>query len=192
MTKVRIAVILGFALAFAAGGSVGMLATPKQAPASRRGCGPDLSEQLGLTAEQRKKMHDIWTEFVVGRDREFRDGKRALWREKDEAIEGLLTDEQRIEYDAILADCDRRMKEMDEQWREIIQQAVDKTRKILTAEQAKKYDEFRANRRARWSRKGSGAPRGRSHFGPGGRGPGHPGGSPPDTKPAGDANHADE
>lgn len=192
MTKVRIAVILGFALAFAAGGSVGMLAAPGQPTASRRRHGPDLAMQLGLTDAQREKMHDIWTEFVFGRDKEFRDGKRALWQEKDEAIEGLLTDEQRIEYDAILASCDRRMKEMDEQWQEIIQQAVEKTRKILTEEQAKKYDEFRANRRARWSRKGSGNPRGRSHFGPGGRGPGHPGGRSPDTKPAGDGNQAEQ
>lgn len=183
MTKVRIAVILGFALAFAAGGSVGMLAAPEQSHASRRGHGPDLAVQLGLTDAQRKQMHDIWTESVFGRDKEFRDGKRALWQEKDEAIEGLLTDEQRIEYDAILATCDRRMKEMDDQWQETIQQAVERTRKILTKEQAEKYDEFRASRRARWSRKDGGNPRGRSHFGPG-----RPGSRPSDTKPAGDGN----
>ena len=191
MTKVRIVIILGFALAFAAGGSVGMLAAPQQQPATRRGHGPDLAVQLGLTDAQREKMHDIWTESVFGRDKEFRDGKRALWQEKDEAIEGLLTDEQRIEYDAILASCDRRMKEMDQQWQEIIQQAVEETRKILTKEQAKKYDEFRAKRRARWSHKGGGSPRGRSHFGPGGRGPGRPESRPPATKPAGDGNRTD-
>jgi len=192
MTKVRIMVILGFALAFAAGGSLGMLAAPEQAPASRRGHRPDLAVQLGLTDEQREKMRDIWTKFVVGRDQEFRDRKRALWQEKDQAVEGLLTDEQRIEYDAVLADCDRRMKDMDEQWQEIIQQAVDMTRKTLTAEQAKKYDEFRASRRARWSHKGGGDPRGRSRFGPGGRSQGHPGGSAPYTRPAGDANLVDQ
>ncbi len=192
MTKVRIAVILGFALAFAAGGSVGMLAAPEQPLPSRRGHGPDLTGQLGLTSEQREKMHDIWTESVFGRDKEFRDRKRVLWQEKDEAIEGLLTDEQRIEYDEILADCDRRMKEMDEQWQEIIQQAVLETRKILTEEQAKKYDEFRARRRDRWSHKGGGAPRGRSHFGPGGRGPGHSAGRGSDTKPALDGNLIDQ
>ncbi len=191
MTKVRIAVILGFALAFVAGGSVGMLAATEQAPTSRRGRGPDMAAQLGLTSEQREKMRDIWTEFVVGRDQEFRDGKRALWQEKDEAIEGLLTDEQRIEYDAILADCERRMKEMDEQWQEIIQQAVDMTRDMLTAEQAKKYDEFRTSRRARWAHKG-GDSRGRSRFGPGGRGPGHPASSAPHTKPTRDGNQIDE
>ncbi len=191
MTKVRIAVVLGFALAFAAGGSVGMLAAPEQPLASRRGRRPDLTAELGLTNEQREKMHDIWTEFVFGRDKEFRDRKRVLWQEKDEAIEGLLTDQQRIEYDEILADCDRQMKEMDEQWQEIIQQAVEKTRKILTEEQAKKYDEFRASRRARWSHKGGGNPRGKSHFGPGRRGPGHPRATPPDTKPSGDGNRID-
>jgi hypothetical protein len=174
MTRIRIAVILGFALAFAAGASVGMLASlPREATASRTGRGPDLAAQLGLSSQQRTEMHAIWSEFVTGRDREFRDRKRALWQEKDEAIEGLLTDEQWVEYDATCADCDRRMREMDEQWQEVIQQAVEWTKAILTPEQVKKYDEFRASRQIRRTRKGGGDSRGPSRFSPGGRGPEH-------------------
>ncbi len=172
MTKIRIAVILGFALAFAAGASVGVLASwPGEATASRPGHGPDLAAQLGLTSKQRTEMHAIWSEFVTGRDKEFRDRKRALWQEKDEAVEGLLTDEQRLEYDAICADCDGRMRDMDEKWQKVIQQAVERTKAILTPEQVKKYDEFRASRQTRRPRKGGDDSRGPSRFSQGGRGP---------------------
>ena len=171
MTKIRIAVILGFALAFAAGASVGMLASwPAEATASKSGRGPDLAAQLGLTSRQRDQMHAIWSEFVAGKDKEFHDRKRILWQEKDEAIEGLLTDEQWSEYDAICADCDRRMREMDEQWQDVIQQAVERTRAILTPEQVKKYDEFRASRQLWRTRKGGGDSRGSGRLSAGGRG----------------------
>jgi len=173
MTKIRIAVILGFALAFAAGASVGMLASwPVEASASKPGRGPDLAAQLGLTSQQRTEMHAIWSDFVAGRDKEFRDRKRALWQEKDEAIEGLLTDDQRAEYDAICADCDRRMRDMDEKWQEVIQQAVERTRAILTPEQVKKYDEFRAGKQIWRTRKGGGDSYGPSRFS---TGPSRPG-----------------
>ena len=174
MTRIRIAVILGFTLAFAAGASVGILASsPGEATASRSGRGPDLAAQLGLTTEQRAEMHTIWSEFVAGQDKEFHDLKRTLWQEKDEAFEGLLTDEQWAEYDAICADCDHRMRDMDEKWQEVIQQAVERTKAILTPEQVKKYDEFRASRQIRRTRRGSGDSRGASRFSPGGRGPEH-------------------
>ena len=106
------------------------------------------------------------------RDKEFRDRKRALWQEKDEAIEGLLTDDQRAEYDAICADCDRRMRDMDEKWQEVIQQAVERTRAILTPEQVKKYDEFRAGKQIWRTRKGGGDSYGPSRFS---TGPSRPG-----------------
>lgn len=171
MTRIRIAVILGFALAFAAGASVGMLSSmPADATASRTGHGPDLAAQLGLSSQQRVEMRAIWSDFVAGQDREFRDRKRALWQEKDEAIEGLMTDDQRAEYDALCSDCDRRMREMDEKWQEVIQQAVERTKAILTPEQVKKYDEFRAARQVRRTHKGGGDSRGPSRFSPGGRG----------------------
>ena len=175
MTRIRIAVILGFALAFVAGASVGMLAVwPGEATAAKSGRGPDLAAQLGLTSKQRTEMHAIWSEFVAGQDKEFRDRKRALWQEKDEAFEGLLTDEQRLEYDAICADCDSRMREMDEKWQEVIQQAVERTKAILTPEQVKKYDEFRASRQTRRPRKGGPDPYGPPPpFPPDGHGPEH-------------------
>jgi hypothetical protein len=172
MTRIRVAVILGFVLAFAAGASVGLLASmPGEATASRPGRGPDLTAQLGLTSEQQAQMRTIWSEFVAVQDKEFHDRKRTLWQEKDEAIEGLLTDEQRAEYDAICADCDRRMREMDEKWQDVIQQAVERTKAMLTPEQVKKYDEFRTGRQTWRTRKGGGDSRGSSRFSPGGRGP---------------------
>jgi len=178
MTKVRLAVMLGFALSFAAGASVGLLASlPKPAEADRPRHGPDLAKQLGLSDEQRSEMNRIWGEFVMSRDREFRDAKREIWQAKDEAIENLLTEPQREEYDAILAECDLRMADMDAQWRAVIDQAVEKTKAILTPEQIKKYEQFRAARHARRPRGG----RGRSR-----RGPDHgpaPHGSPPPGAP---------
>jgi len=172
MSKVRLMVILGFAMAFAAGASVGMLISLPQAASADRPSRPgDLAEQLGLSAQQREQMHKIWGEFVMGRDKEFRDSKREIWQAKDEAIENLLTQEQRSEYDAICADCELRLMAMDQQWQTVIDQAVEKTKAILTPEQAKKYEEFRSARQA-WRTRGS---KGGGRFSPGDHGMGRRG-----------------
>jgi len=172
MSKVRLMVIFGFAIAFAAGASVGMLISlPKQASADRPSRPGDLAEQLGLSPQQQEQMHKIWGEFVMGRDKEFRDSKREIWQAKDEAIEDLLTEEQRSEYDSICADCELRLMAMDQQWQSIIDQAVEKTKAILTPEQVKKYEEFRAARQARRPRGSKGGGR----FSPGEHGMGHRG-----------------
>lgn len=182
MTRLKLAVLLGFALAFAAGTSVGLLVSlpqPAEADPPRRS--HDFARQLGLSDQQRDEMRRIWGETVMGKDRGFRDAKRQIWQEKDKAVEALLTDEQREQYDAILAECDLRLEEMDAQWQKVIDEAVEKTKAILTPEQIKKYEQFRAARRGRHSRGG----RGRGPRGPGDQGKPH--GPPPDgpNSPAG-------
>jgi len=189
MTRIRLALIVGFALTFAAGASVGVVASlPEKAVGGRTDHRAHFAEQLGLTAEQRSEMHRIWGETVMGRDREFRDAKRAIWQAKDEAVEGLLTEQQRGQYDAILADCELRMDEMDAQWQALIDEAVRKTKAILTPEQVKKYEQFRAARKSRHSRGSRSRP---SRFrGPGGRG--FPRGDRPGSSSApADANETD-
>jgi len=150
MNKVHLATVVGIAVAFAAGGSVGMLVGSDR-PVERRhrpGFGHGLTRDLNLTGAQKEQMKEIWSAVMS------REGRKAAWarrlalkQKRDEAIEALLTDEQRVRYDAILAEHDRAMEDMHQEGRRRIEEAVERTRAILTPEQAKKYDEIRTNRR---------------------------------------------
>ncbi len=167
MNRIMLILIVGFAVAFAAGGSVGMLVAPAApSPPAHGGPGPGfgLRHELGLTDQQRDQMRRIWSEVMEGQDRSSHERKRALWEQRNERVRALLTDEQRPQYDEILTEHDQAMQQIDRERFERIKQAVERTRKLLTEEQARKYEEIRRKRR----------PRGHK----GGRGPGPPFGSP--------------
>lgn len=150
MTKIRLVILVGFALAFAAGGSVGMLAAydGRRRPRQRPGSGRQLGKELGLTAEQQAQMQKIWSEAMGGQGpQRSRDRRMALYRQRTEAIEALLTDDQRARYEEILAEHAREMEKIDQERHRLVQEAVERTKKILTEEQAKKYEEIRKSRR---------------------------------------------
>ncbi len=185
MNRIRVLVVLGFALAFAAGGSVGVLVrtddTRQQKP--RRAPGQRLAEELGLSSEQQQQMRKIWSEVMRGEAMgQLRQRRSELYRKRTEAFETLLTDQQREQYQQILDEHARQMEQIDRDRQRLIQQAVERTKAILTESQAKKYEEMRTER---GHRRGPG---GRPHgpFGPGGRGgagtrpfpPGRPGAQP--------------
>ena len=150
MNRIQVIVIVGFALAFAAGGSVGVLIRSDGAQQTQTQARPrrHLAKDLGLTAEQQEQMRKIWSE-VMGRDGmgQFRERRLALHGQRTEAVEALLTDAQREEYDQIFADYNRGLEEMDQERHRLVQQAVERTKSILTMEQAKKYEEIRKSRR---------------------------------------------
>lgn len=164
MNRIRLIVIIGFALAFAAGGTVGMLAASdgRRRPRRRPGPGRHLAKELGLTAEQQAQMRKIWSEAMGGQARQqWRDRRMALYRQRTEAIEALLTDEQRARYEEIFAEHAREMEKINQERHGLVQDAVERTKKILTEEQAKKYDEMRKT-----GRRGPGSFRGGRRGGP--------------------------
>jgi Spy/CpxP family protein refolding chaperone len=149
VNKVRLIILVGFALAFAAGASVGMLAASggRRRPSQRPGAGRQLAKELGLTTEQQAQMRKIWSEAMGGQARQqWRDRRTALYRQRTEAIEALLTDEQQARYEEILAEHAREMEKINQERNRLVQEAVERTKKILTQEQAKKYEEIRKSR----------------------------------------------
>ncbi len=150
MTRTRLFIILGFALAFVAGGSVGMLTAPGQRDGrTQHPRGPDrLSKELGLSSEQQAQMRDIWSKVMGGEAmQQWRQRRQELGRQRTEAIEALLSDQQRKQYEQILAEHARRIEEYEQERHQLVQAAVDRTKSILTPEQAKKYEEIRKSQR---------------------------------------------
>lgn len=160
-------VMLGFVVTFLAGGSVGMLSTSGRSGDEEHSRGPTahLAKELELTAGQQEQMREIWSGLTRSNMREFWDRRAALRNRRTQAIEALLTDEQRTEYDRIQAEYGRDVEAIEQERQQLIQDAVDRTKAILTEEQAKKYEEMRAERnRRRGPRKRPYGP-----FGPGRR-----------------------
>lgn len=153
MSRNRVLVVVCFLAAFAAGLAVGMvLARPAERPRHHSW----LMSELKLTAQQRDQMGKIWSEVMEGSGRQHGDQRRAIAEERDKAIAGLLTGEQQPKYEQILQDHTRKLGELAQQRKAAFDQAVERTKQILTAEQAKLYDELLKKQRER----GFGGPRG--------------------------------
>ncbi|MFO8013910.1 MAG: hypothetical protein R6X20_11475 [Phycisphaerae bacterium] len=174
MTKIKVLLVVAFVAVFAAGGAVGLSVSR----ARHRPHGPSwLAAELGLSDAQRDEMHRIWSETMSESFRTRWEQRRAIAEERDQAILDLLTDEQRTRYDAILETYARQRQEMEAQREEAFKQAVERTKQILTPEQAARYEELLKKR----PKRGPGDRRGRGDR----RGPPPPhwGGKPPDRPP---------
>jgi len=156
MNRVTLILVVAFALAFLAGGVVGVfLRSPQPAhtepPAPRedppRGPGRGLTEELKLTGEQQEKMREIWSGVMSRGGGGSRERSEEARRRRDEKIQALLNDPQRQEYRKILDEYDQFRQAIRQQWHDLIEQAVAETKKILTPEQAKEYEEIRKKRR---------------------------------------------
>ena len=145
---VKLVVIFGFLVAFAAGFVVATstkappaeAGSPKEVPATHP-MGPPrggiLPAALNLTPEQQEKMREIWKP----RDRE-NDPRRQARDERDAALMALLTPEQKTKYDEIQKNFQDRLSAIDKQFKDEFTDKVNRTREILTPEQRIKYDEF--------------------------------------------------
>jgi len=156
MTKTKILLVLVFLVTFAAGAVAGRLS----AQSGHRPPGRSfLAAELNLTSEQREQMHNIWSEVMGEGGRRQWEQRRLLGQERDQAIAALMTPEQKPQYDKILQDYARKVEELSQERKKAFDQAVERTKQILTPEQAAKYEELLKK-----------SPE---------RGPGGPGGGPP-------------
>jgi len=161
--KPKIILIVAFVLAFAAGGSVGLLAVRPPPPPPPRGV---LMSKLNLTPEQREQMKMIWTE-ADGVHRQHWERRAALAQERDQQIRKLLDEGQLARYEAILQDYSRGLEELSRERTRSFEEARERTKKMLTPEQASRYEKLMQDAREH----GPGGPGGRGGpGGPGGRG----------------------
>jgi len=172
MTRTKVLLIAAFVVTLAAGVAVGLSVSRVQ----HRPHGPSwLAAELNLTDRQREQMHEIWSEAMSTAGRGRWEQHRAFVEERDQAILDLLTDEQRARYDAIQQEYENKREALDEQRQRAFEQAVERTKGILTPEQAAKYEELMKNR----PHPGRGDRRGRGEHGP----PPPRGGEPRPPKP---------
>ncbi len=154
MIKVKVVVILGFLLAFAAGvvgGIVGLRRwsghtdATTQSPTTRR---VNLPEELKLTPEQDKQWRQVH-EAAFRQMAHERDERRSVLRkQRDDAILALMGGQHKAEYEKIMADyiaantqADRdRFEKMQDQLRPQLQA-------FLTGEQWAKYEEIQKRMR---------------------------------------------
>jgi hypothetical protein len=170
MNRLQLMMVCVFVVALGAGVVVGMgVSRPAVVkPAEHRG-GGWIEEQLGLTSEQREQMKAIWSEArdMGQKHGEMRDQFR---KERDAAVMGLFTPEQKDQYQKIQDDFRAQMGKLDKEREAAFNAAKEKTKAILNETQRAKYEEL--------MKRGPG-PRGpgRGPGGPGGQGgPGGPGG----------------
>jgi Spy/CpxP family protein refolding chaperone len=139
MTKTKILLVVVFLVTFAAGAVAGRLAWQS----GHRPPGPSfLAAELNLTGEQREQMHNIWSEAMGEGGRRQWDQRKVLGQERDAAIAALMTPEQKLQYEKILLDYTRKLDEQGQERKKAFDQAVERTKQILTPEQAAKYEEL--------------------------------------------------
>jgi Spy/CpxP family protein refolding chaperone len=142
MTKA--VVLVGFLVAFAAGLTVGIKWHRPAQPADTQPArlGGWFSRELSLTAQQQKQMDKIWRETAWGGGRAREDKRRRLFKERDEAVTGLIREEDKPRYEQIQKDFQEQMAALDAEWRGSYRKAVEETKKILTPEQQAKYEKL--------------------------------------------------
>jgi Spy/CpxP family protein refolding chaperone len=132
--------IVTFLVVFAAGAAVGRLwSAPPRHRTSRASW---LAQELKLSPEQQKSIELIWAAAMRESRKAQEDRRNTQRKERDEAVQALLTEEQKAQYQQIMSDYDRAREESSTERKTAFDDAVARTKSILTEEQREKYDEL--------------------------------------------------
>jgi Spy/CpxP family protein refolding chaperone len=140
MIRLKLVMLLGFALMFVAGLAVGR--SRKIVPAAKP---PDtqpasiIGKELNLTPEQREQMKKIWE--PVGHHPEPAEYKDAD-RQRDESIRALMSEDQRAQYELIIHDHDTKIAALRAEHETAMRTAEAESRAILTEAQQKTFDQM--------------------------------------------------
>src|SRR5689334_7099899 len=99
MSKTRLIILAGFALAFGAGVVTGMLGHRTVFDPPRHHM--SLVQELELTPAQAEQMQQIWQGVMRDMGRHQEEQRRAMRKERDDAIVALLQPEQKAAYEKI-------------------------------------------------------------------------------------------
>jgi Spy/CpxP family protein refolding chaperone len=188
MSKVTATLFVAFALALSAGMVLGFAAARRvDTPAPAAGKPPEsgrsswLSDQLKLTPEQSEQIRSIWQKVMSEQGRANSERRRALEKERDGALLGLLSTEQREQYDRLVKQYEAQLAELSRERDRFRQDAIERTKQVLTDGQRVKYEELLKEREREHERD-----RERDRTGRGYRRGGSPATSPasPGTRPA--------
>jgi Spy/CpxP family protein refolding chaperone len=147
MSKTKLILVVALLLAFAAGVSLGLfLSRPGQAaPAGRQSY---LEAELKLSPEQRDQMRKIWSEAMSATSRQQQAERRsALAAQLDQKIAALIPASGQEQYRLAQQEYNRQMDQLSQERKRAFDEAVARTNKILTPEQAAKYGELMKRQR---------------------------------------------
>ena len=149
MSRSKVLLIVCFAVTFAAGGAAGLLVgTLGKSQAAGHGHSW-LMDQLDLSDAQRAQMREIWSKAGEGAGRGYWESRRALGEARDKAVGDLIAPERKEAFEAAMKDYNDKVKELSDQRKKAYDQAVERTRQILTPGQVRKYDELMKQQRER-------------------------------------------
>lgn len=147
MTKARVVTAAALVLAFTAGVPVGWSFNPFHERGGGGMMNPAwLSQELDLSSDQREKMRDIWSN--TAREMDGDAGRRAS-HEKDDQVRAILSDEQKDEYNEIMATFRSRKHEIDDSRRERHETAIEETMAILTEDQQEAFKHILVSQKKR-------------------------------------------
>ena len=149
MNKTKLIILISFIVAFAAGISVGLVVGRTGMTPRRRSI---LARELNLTPEQRDQMQKIWAETMEPIRRLQHEQRQKLQEEREEAILNLLSLEQREQFEKINEAHSLSMEKLAQHRKALFDEAQEKTKKILSEDQQKKYEEILKDRGPRRGR----------------------------------------
>ena len=112
---------------------------------------------MNLTQPQREQMEKIWSDAMGPVYREHGQKRAALQQERDKDILSLVPDEQRAKYDLVQQYYTFKMDSLSKERDRAFEQAVEQSKKIMTPDQAQKYDVLMKEQRERWRSGGHGS-----------------------------------
>jgi hypothetical protein len=139
MNQPKILLGVSFVMVFCAGIAIGFLVGNAD---NRNDKPPWLAGELGLTSQQQREMKDIWRS-VREKACEFPSHeRRQLGEKRDAAVKELLSGDSVKRYEEILETYSREKEELIRAWKAPFEEAMEKTRKILSEEQFQKFEEL--------------------------------------------------
>jgi Spy/CpxP family protein refolding chaperone len=139
--KLFVFALAAICLVFASGVAVGVVGRRAFKPIKYHSV---LVEELDLTPDQRYRLQQIWGDVAKSRTPVPMEELDKADAERWQAIDQMLTPEQRTQYVQIQERFEARMRELDQGNRERVAAAEEQTRQVLTPAQREKYERLLA------------------------------------------------
>jgi Spy/CpxP family protein refolding chaperone len=139
--RLFISALAAICLVFASGVAVGVVGRRAFQPIQFKSV---LVEELDLTPDQRYRLQLIWGNVAKSRTPVPMEELGKVDDERWQAIDQMLTPEQRTQYVQIRERFEARMRELDQGNRERVAAAEEQTRQVLTPAQRDKYERLLA------------------------------------------------
>ena len=103
--------------------------------------GSTLSQELGLSSDQRDRMQQIW-EGVRNTAHDCQEQAQQLQKQRDDAVFAMLTDEQKAKYTQLTTECVGKIAVLNSRREEAFGKAVEETKSMLSDSQKKVYEQM--------------------------------------------------